>query len=94
MQEKWKSNPTIQIKSSLTLRTQQRNHHHDDIDKPPQEKAKNNEDADDIKSPFQVKEVFTHPIVKSIGRRSSTIARVLPTGVPTLCDSPMRLRVL
>jgi hypothetical protein len=44
--------------------------------------------------PLRVGELFPQSIVQSIGRRSSTMARILPTSAPTLCDSPMKLRIL
>lgn len=54
------------------------------------------QDSSDVilTTPPQVEELFPHSIVKSIGRRSSTAARILPTSVPTLCDSPVKLRIL
>jgi hypothetical protein len=95
IEEKWKSDPRVHIKSSLTLRAPPQSHGQDQ----PQGNLNAVQEWEgipdfDVKAPYQVKEVFTQPIVQSIGRRSSTIARVLPTGVPTLCDSPMRLRIL
>jgi hypothetical protein len=43
---------------------------------------------------LEVKELFPQTVLQSIGRRSSTVARILPTSAPTLCDSPVKLRVL
>lgn len=55
----------------------------------------NTEEDDDnfsTNSYYEVDEMFTNHIIESIGRRSSAVARVLPTLPPSVCDSPVKLR--
>lgn len=112
LEEKWKSNPVYETKSSITLRQKNdkqihrnsiinNNNNRDDNsnnsnnDKSnPYQNSELSQDDDtlSITSNYQVDEMFTDPIIQSIGRRSSAIARVLPTLTPSVCDSPVKLR--
>lgn len=89
LEQKWKTDPTLHTKSSIAVHQSSPK-----LLKVDAMVSSNSEVSNDIESPLQVDDVFTQPILRSIGRRSSSIVRVLPTGVATICDSPMKLRIL
>lgn len=97
LEEKWKTEPTNHTKSSLGFKGNSA-FIESTIYRSSSEHTKSTDSNfvtdNGIKSPLKVDEVFTQPILRSIGRRSSSIVRTLPTSAPTLCDSPVKLRIL